>query len=614
MSAEAPSRFNLSAVEIASYPWQDRLRLHHTKECNTYHEVFGRAAKESREASDPIGERVYSFLNLIASFYPEYDNRAAPYRSMLINSDGSRSLNPDDLTEQDLDALQGILPGVEDPEFRARVADVLWVCRKDFKAAQVAIAAFLESAQQLNPQDLWPPYIERLDRAAQLSAKKGFEVQRATVAATVEAAIIEHEKDPKTGLLCARLMGILLSLEEGDINRYIALSGRLARDFAINGEWHFSELYWQVAERWHRRSKDEAALQRCQIEAAECSISRGEACLQQTPPQPGSAAHWIGRGLEGLRRAKAEPARIKDVHLRFLSLQREALNQLEPIGFDPFEFPAFKENREEVQKAAIAHVSGLDFETALLHFAHIGNPTDFEKLKESERKNSKDSIWDKLFGANLLDRDGKVVDVMPAIGFNGEDSDQVAFRKKLVQTASMFEWPIAADWRIEPARKAISQEHPIRARDVAFLVMNNPFIRPGHEGLYLRGIQAGFFGDWVVAMHLLIPQLEASLRHVLQQHSVVTSTLDSDGTQKERDINQLLWDPNAGEIFGEDVLFDLRGILIERFGCNMRNELAHGLIHEAGFYRAEAVYLWWLTIRLCWFGFRSSPEELPEEP
>ncbi len=150
-------------------------------------------------------------------------------------------------------------------------------------------------------------------------------------------------------------------------------------------------------------------------------------------------------------------------------------------------------------------------------------------------------------------------------------------------------------------------------RELDFLVTNNLFIPEGHEGIYARGIQAGFFGDWLTAMHLLIPQIEASLRHVFQQAGVITSTLESDGTQKERDINALLWLPEMEKIFGPNVTFDLRGILIERFGYNMRNESTHGLMPEGAFYQHGTVYMWWLAIRLCWLGFKilldqSNPE------
>ena len=179
---------------------------------------------------------------------------------------------------------------------------------------------------------------------------------------------------------------------------------------------------------------------------------------------------------------------------------------------------------------------------------------------------------------------------------------------------TLIDWKISVEWRILPASLRISKEHSIRRRDLLFLVTNNPFIPPGHEGFYLRGIQAGFFGDCTIAMHMLIPQLEASVRNVIQQHGGLTSTRESDGTQKEKDINQLLWDEKLGTIFGQDILFDLRGILIEKCGCNMRNELAHGLMPENAFYRLESVYLWWLVIRLCWIGYKCIPEELPEMP
>jgi hypothetical protein len=202
-------------------------------------------------------------------------------------------------------------------------------------------------------------------------------------------------------------------------------------------------------------------------------------------------------------------------------------------------------------------------------------------------------------GTEALDHTGKVADKIPASGFGPEDVEAKAMRKKMVLQAKEIGWQLPVAWRIEPARLAILKEHPIRRRDLFFLLANNPFVPAGHEGLYVRGLQAGFFGDWVVAMHLLIPQIESSLRHIFQQHDVVTSTLESDGTQKERDLNQLLWMAELEQIFGPDIAFDLRGILIERFGDNMRNEFAHGLMPESAFYVPSAAYLWWLVLHLC---------------
>jgi hypothetical protein len=605
MSSGNTSRFHVTSEDLRTYPWQELLSSHPHKDCQTYYKVFGKAASNHQAAGDELGVRVYGFLNVIASFWPSFGSDISPYRPMRQDPDGRRSLVPDDLADEDLDALRGIVDDITDPEYRARVADVLWICRRDFKAAQLAVSSFIEAANKLKDGRLWPPYVERLDRAALISSKRGFEIQREAIVHEVETAIREFENDHESGLLCARLMAILLLLGAGDPSNYSALSTRLAREFSRLGEWLFSENYWRVAENWHRLMKDESALQESMIEAAECNISRAESELKEVPPRKSSAAHWMGRGLEALRRARAEPARIKQVHLKFLALQKEALSELTPMGMESGSIPDFEQNRETVQEASVRHVSGFSFEEALIRFANIGDPTNVEQLAENERRNSEGMPWDKLMGTIRIDRDGKVVDEIPSFGFGEDDSDQAAFRKKMVQSASMLRWPLVVEWQIEPARRAIAREHPIRARDLSFLVANNPFIPPGHEGIYLRGFQAGFFGDWLLAMHLIIPQLEASLRYVLQQHGEVTSTLESNGQQKEADINQLLWREASVEIFGEDVMFDLRGVLIERFGCNMRNESAHGLMAESTFYRPESVYLWWLALRLCWHGFNA---------
>jgi hypothetical protein len=210
-------------------------------------------------------------------------------------------------------------------------------------------------------------------------------------------------------------------------------------------------------------------------------------------------------------------------------------------------------------------------------------------------------------GSVALDFSGKVADNLPPVGGNSPEDEAAVKRKRAVLQARQIRWPNMVEWAIEPARRTIVEEHGIRLIDLAFIVEQNPFIPPGHEEIYLRGLQAGFLGDWLVAMHLLIPQVEASIRHVLQQHAVITSTLESDGTQKERDLNQLLWMPETQGILDPGTLFDLRGILIERFGHNLRNDSAHALIPTGAFYQPASVYCWWLILRMCWYGQSFAP-------
>ena len=162
----------------------------------------------------------------------------------------------------------------------------------------------------------------------------------------------------------------------------------------------------------------------------------------------------------------------------------------------------------------------------------------------------------------------------------------------------MRSWMVHA--RIEPAWRQILQEHYVRAQDLAPFVANNPFVPEGRESLFARGLHAGLEGEFVVAVHLLVPQLENSVRHVLTQHGLITSSLDK-GIQEVHLLGSMLCRPEMDDIFGEDITFDLKGLLVKSdtgVGDNLRNKVAHGLMDGIDFSRTDAAYLWWLTLHL----------------
>ena len=46
-------------------------------------------------------------------------------------------------------------------------------------------------------------------------------------------------------------------------------------------------------------------------------------------------------------------------------------------------------------------------------------------------------------------------------------------------------------------------------------------------------------------------------------------------------------------LLGEDLLFELQGLLTDKTGCNFRDEFAHGLMSSQTFLSPPAIYLWW---------------------
>jgi hypothetical protein len=179
---------------------------------------------------------------------------------------------------------------------------------------------------------------------------------------------------------------------------------------------------------------------------------------------------------------------------------------------------------------------------------------------------------------------------------------------------------------IEPARKQIisehiiqkSEDHKIKESYLLPLVSNNPFVPSGRENLFAKGLYAGLIGDFITSTHILIPQIENSVRYLLSNRGAITSGIDNknNGIQQEHNLNTTLFPskyPQITSIFDEDTLFELQGLLIEKSGSNLRNRMAHGLINDNEFFSPIFSYLWWVTLRLCFGLGIEIPQEIVEE-
>ena len=93
------------------------------------------------------------------------------------------------------------------------------------------------------------------------------------------------------------------------------------------------------------------------------------------------------------------------------------------------------------------------------------------------------------------------------------------------------------------------------------------------------GVKRYFAGDFVGAIHVLVLQIEAILRSMMQKLQIATTIQDRDGI-REGDLGSYLRNPLVEEkILGEDFAIWLKVFLTEKAGgLNIRNYLAHGLI------------------------------------
>lgn len=248
-------------------------------------------------------------------------------------------------------------------------------------------------------------------------------------------------------------------------------------------------------------------------------------------------------------------------------------------------------------KATFAGLSPIDTALLLAHVIANETPALSQKIENAERQ-IKDYPLQSLIGKELQDASGRTIAKSPGTIEDTGDEYERSVRDTMHENARLRH-EIVATARIVPVIQQLNLQHRLKYDDFMELIISNPFIPPDRQLLFMRGLFHGFCGDFMVAFHLLIPQVENSIRFVLEQSNAITSSFNNEGIQEPLGLGHLFYKvPEVKQIFGEDLVFELQGLLIERFGSNLRNRLSHGLLNDGEATSARIVYAWGLILQL----------------
>ncbi len=578
----------LTVEDFLASGWRTTVEGVEERDCLHYRSAFYARADEARGAGDAKQTNLFALFGDLASMFLDADDPSDPIKPMWQGG-GQRSAIPSDF-DPALPLLAEILPHVCDPDLRARIADVLWIRRRDYKAAREAAAAYLDSAH-LADGEAWPDATERVQRAIEIAARTGQRELLDEVVRRLEEGLAAFT-GAEASALPAHLMELLQGRKAGDPTKYAALAASFAAAAEGRGDWHTARMYWDAQAEWHKLAKDEEAERTARLQSAETYVSEADSRAGESQGQM-VAAHFTEKAIHALRAVGGQKERILDLHTRLLAHQKNTVSEMGTISVD---FDA-----SELVAQATAKVAGKSLHDAILAFALLCRPAKVASLRTQAERHRQEFVFRRFASSRTVNAMGRTVARRDPAEV-GETEDEADLRTEMYRIASQTQ-AVQAQAVIEPARAQILREHTVRVADLMPFVRDNPLVPQGREEFFARGLQAGFRGDFAAAVHLLVPQVENSVRYLLEQCDVITSGLDGEGIQDERDLNRTLRLPEfAGPLataLGGDTVFDLRGLLIERYGSNLRNDMAHGLLDYEAFYSGSAIYFWWLTLRLC---------------
>ena len=191
-------------------------------------------------------------------------------------------------------------------------------------------------------------------------------------------------------------------------------------------------------------------------------------------------------------------------------------------------------------KDSIDKIKGKSLYDALFEFSLMVRSPQVDILREQVIKEAKRDTIERFASVVTVNEKGKQVLRSVSMFSEDEKEREDAIRQNMFKQSEFYH-KLHAEFIIEPVRKQINLDYNVRIFDLLHIVSNNPFVPEGREYLYAQGLKAGMDGDFVVAAHLLIPQIEHTMRYILAQKGVITSGIDSDGVQNEYDLNKTLW-------------------------------------------------------------------------
>jgi hypothetical protein len=560
------------------------------RDCSRYWSRFFDEARQANSEGQSARATVFALLGDVCSFAMQLDRADDPFVPMIAYTD-SRTSALDDLSDSQLSFISKIFPHVTDSELQGRLADVVWCRKRGFEAAQTAIDAYVESCTAFEQANEKCTALHRLERALQLGRFLGKESEQFRKAAQQAEEILQRWTVDSCGFLYPLLMELLVQHRVGDP----AANASRAESAAVQAEksqnWELARACWDLVADWNRITKSTDAVNVALLRLAETYVQEAdEAYKSEAFHRFTLASRHLESAIEVLRKVPGTKVRRDELHKTLLEYQQKSYGEMFHIEHSI--------DLTKLTTCATEAVKGKTVREALMAIAFWGDSPDVASLRQNVEQAAREYPLQASISMVTVDRVGKVVARRPAVRAQDESDREAAIKAEMFRDATRNRQALASGF-LYPALAQVNREHRVRLSDLSPFAFNNPFVPSGREMIFVKGLHAGITGDLLVAGHLLIPQLENSIRHILKQRQVITSTLDSYGIQNEQDLNTLLYRPELVEVFNEDTLFDLKGLLVEHCGSNLRNLMAHGLMGQGSFFTTEIVYLWWLTLRLC---------------
>lgn len=552
-------------------------------------DAYGSALSSAASASESIPEQnILRLVSSLCGMMLEPDVQDGPFRPV-IQWNGRRSMLPEDLSDDDLLLIATYAEITGFPDFSARLYDVLWLRKRDRSASTKAIQAYVMVASDWNSEMYAAERCIRLNRASRLALSLGRNSEQAL--ATNSAIVVFLDKAIKHREIDAAINSGKLALRSQALCAQ-DLIDRLSTglgDLALITPTHLARRALQFQAGLYQRTNNVVQRRAALRKIAETFIVDADRCVSEGDSHPLSRSAFLEdaihafRDIPNYRSDAGVVEQIEMIRVELAGLHANLLAYMKPM-------PVAKLDNSDLMEQSIEAVKHVNLEDSILALVNLVGSMEFASLKNSAQETLNSSVFSRLFSATHHDSDGRVIAKESAAAAQMGIEDSALWVQMMKSTT--YRRLLIAQKMIGPALGWIIENYYISEKDLDWLVLDNNMVPPNRSFNIAKGILAGFRGDFATSTAILIPQFENILRHQLKTRNIITTKFDKDGIEDEITLDALIDLAVKEGVVNNDIAFDLKATLTDRFGGNLRNLHAHGLLSDQAYFSDAAVYFW----------------------
>ena len=459
-------------------------------------------ASEAKENGNEKCGEIFTLLGAISSMWLRPDSDAV--FEPLFYFENMRGFTLDDLKEQQLVTLSELVPLVQDAEMRARISDVVWTKGRSqyFSMISIAVQAYLESAITLlqpeedvlsNGTSYSRKSIERFQRGIDLALSTGQDKLVSQIISSIDDIVQKHDKTNSEFPFISLLRILLSQPDKLDINLYAAICKELAEIAENQSDWLSAPTFWSLKAEFDKLAANSKDQRSARIRYAEAHVKFAEVYATAETPNYPAACFQLYRAIEIYRAIGGMRSRYEELLDQIVDYEEATSNDWQRVSI-PFDVG-------ELPQKVMTEFCGKPWQEAIISLAAILPPTNTGELRELVEGYFSEFSYQSLFATSITDYRGRTLDTSPPLLGATEKERNIAIATRMFQEASRSYY-LRASAIISPAVTQVRQDHYVRISDWDFLVRNNGFVPNDRVYLYMKGLHAGFMGDFIVSAHI----------------------------------------------------------------------------------------------------------------